>query len=99
MNTNQSLNEEVFDARDLPCEIKRPSVIQRCLDLPAGRSFILVNQHDPVPVRRHLDASFPGCFRWERADGSDDDEVRIRVIKLKELPSDQPDGVADFSCH
>ena len=99
MNADPSLNEEVFDARDLPCEIKRPSVIQRCLDLPAGRSFILVNQHDPVPVRRHLDAAFPGCFRWELADGNEDNAVRIRVIKLKDLPPDQSEGVAEFECH
>ena len=99
MKTNQTANEEVFDARELPCEIKRPAVIRRCVDLPAGASYVLVNQHDPVPLRRHLDACYPGCFRWEHLAGADDDAVRIRVTKIAQLPRGQPAGVVDFSCH
>jgi uncharacterized protein (DUF2249 family) len=99
MSIHQTIPEEIFDARALPCEIKRPAVIQRCLGLPAGRAFVLLNQHDPAPLRGHLDASFPGCFRWELLSGADGGGVRIRVVKLRDLPRDRPAGVGDFACH
>ena len=43
--------DDIFDARELPCETKRPAVIARCCQLPVGRSFLFLNSHDPVPLQ------------------------------------------------
>jgi uncharacterized protein (DUF2249 family) len=73
--------EEVFDGRELACEEKRPAFLGRCVALPVGRTFVFVNGHDPVPLRRHLDQLYPGCFCWELLEGGEDGSIRLRVTK------------------
>jgi uncharacterized protein (DUF2249 family) len=90
--------EDVFDARELPCETKRPALIARCVQLPRGRSFIFVNGHDPVPVRRFLDQQFPGCFRWDLLASADPAAIRLQVTKLGEPAGGFPAAGVDFSC-
>ena len=98
--TTTSSAEDIFDARELTCDVKRPAVINRCVDLPVGKSFVLINGHDPVPVRAFLDQQFPGCFRWERVSGlTDDDAVAIRVSKVGAPVDGFGTPAADFSCH
>ncbi len=98
MITNTTSTEEVFDARELPCEIKRPAVIARCCQLPVGQSFIFVNGHDPVPLRRHLDQTYPGCFRWEPLPSEDTDAVRLRVSKIGAPAGGFSAEEMNFSC-
>lgn len=99
-NTIQSPSEEIFDARELPCAVKRPAVIGRCVNLPVGSSYVLLNDHDPVPLRAFLDREFPGCFRWEYVpDLGDVESVAIRVTKLATPTGGFGTPEADFSCH
>jgi uncharacterized protein (DUF2249 family) len=90
--------DDIFDARELPCEVKRPAVIERCCQLQVGRSFVFINGHDPVPLRRHLDQVYPGCFRWEPLDSEDADSVRLRVTKISEPAGGFSAQAASFSC-
>lgn len=101
MNTTSTQNaEDIFDARDLTCDIKRSAVIERCVNLPVGKSFVLINGHDPVPVRRFLDGQFPGCFLWEHVPAlADDDSVAIRVSKVGAPVDGFGSPAADFRCH
>ncbi|MBE2213738.1 MAG: DUF2249 domain-containing protein [Opitutaceae bacterium] len=98
--TSTQSAEDIFDARELTCDIKRPAVIDRCVNLPVGSSFVLINGHDPVPLRAFLDGQFPGCFRWEHVPGLvDDDAVAIRVSKVGSPVDGFGAPVADFRCH
>ncbi len=97
MNNTTALPDDVFDARELSCEIKRPAVIARCCQLPLGRSFIFLNGHDPVPLRRHLDQIYPGCFAWELLAPTEPDSIRIRVSKTGD-PAGGFGEAANFSC-
>jgi len=90
--------EDVFDARDLPCETKRPAMIARCIQLPLGGSFTFVNGHDPVPLRRFLDRQFPGCFRWELLASTEPDAIRLQVTKVGAPAGGFPAGGVDFAC-
>ena len=90
--------EELFDGRELPCETKRPAFLSRCCNLPVGRSFIFVNGHDPVPLRRMLDQNFPGSFRWEALDPVEPDAMRLRVTKLVDPAGGFPPALLEFSC-
>ncbi|AZO23564.1 DUF2249 domain-containing protein [Mesorhizobium sp. M1E.F.Ca.ET.045.02.1.1] len=33
--------------------------------LAEGQSFIIVNDHDPRPLRYQMEARYPGLFDWE----------------------------------
>lgn len=98
--TSTEATEEIFDARELTCDEKRPAVIDRCVSLPVGRSFVLVNGHDPVPLRAFLDREFPGCFRWDHVPGrADEESVAIRVTKIGAPVDGFGAPSADFRCH
>jgi uncharacterized protein (DUF2249 family) len=90
--------DAIFDARELPCEIKRPAVIDRCCQLPLGHSFIFLNGHDPVPLRHHLDRLYPGCFRWESLPSDEANAVCLRVTKTGEPAGGFGAEAARFTC-
>ena len=72
----------LLDVRESPCSHKHAQIFGRWDELPVGGHFILVNHHDPVPLRSKFSACFPGAFTWEyllRAEN----EVRIRISRLK----------------
>lgn len=73
--------EDVFDGREIPCRVKHGLILQRCAFLSVGASFILVNDHDPVPLRYQLFAEFPDCFRWDYVEQGPD-VFRVRITRL-----------------
>ncbi len=40
-------------------------IIGTFLDLPVGAGYILVNDHDPKPLRYQFEAEFTGQFSWD----------------------------------
>jgi uncharacterized protein (DUF2249 family) len=70
-----------FDVRDLPPAMRHAQIFDRVEKLPEGQSFILLNDHDPKPLRYQLDAEYPGQFSWAYIDrGPDDWRVEIGRI-------------------
>lgn len=65
MNPTALADPTHFDVRDIPCRVKHAQIIQRWHDLPVGRHFVLINDHDPVPLYYQFEAFFPGAFTWE----------------------------------
>ena len=53
-----------FDAREIPCSIKHGLIMEQWRLLKPGRSFVLVNDHDPIPLYYQFSALFPGEFDW-----------------------------------
>ena len=87
---------KVMDVRSIPCSVKHGRVVQTWRDLPVGHYFILLNDHDPAPLRRQFEAECPGTFTWEyleRGPGN----FRIRLTKLKVLPPVGDSGKA-YGC-
>ena len=54
----------VLDVRNLVPMQRHSTIFQRVEEMPAGDSFILVNDHDPKPLRYQMDAEYPGQFSW-----------------------------------
>lgn len=54
----------VLDVRILPPREKHPTIFATFDALPAGGSFVLLNDHDPVPLRYQLQAERPDTFTW-----------------------------------
>lgn len=58
-----SANASVVDVRQLPPAQRHQKIFQLVNELTVGRSFILVNDHDPKPLYYQL-AEYPKQFSW-----------------------------------
>ena len=57
--------DKVMDVRPIPCSIKHGLILKTWRELPVGDHFILLNDHDPVPLGYQFEAEFPGTYKWE----------------------------------
>lgn len=91
MSSTPSIDDTVFDVREIPCRIKHGQIFQRWLDLPVGSHFILVNDHDPVPLYYQFAAQFEGAFNWEyELRGPEEFRVRITKVAQISVPNSTP---------
>ncbi len=74
-----------MDVRPIPCSIKHGLIIKTWFELPVGDHFILLNDHDPVPLRYQFQAEFGEAFRWEYLEQGPT-EFRVKISKLAALP-------------
>lgn len=63
MDANRTPTE--LDVRIIPPREKHPTIFRTFDALEPGESFVLVNDHDPMPLRYQLAAQHPGEFGWE----------------------------------
>jgi uncharacterized protein (DUF2249 family) len=54
-----------LDARTIPPRIRHPMIFETFDKLPAGGSFVLVNDHDPKPLYYQFQAERAGQFTWQ----------------------------------
>ncbi|WNM32800.1 DUF2249 domain-containing protein [Streptomyces sp. Li-HN-5-11] len=71
----------VVDVREIPHGRRHPRIFTRFARLTAGESFILVNNHDPKPLRREFEATHPGGFTWEYVE-SGPEQWQIRITRV-----------------
>lgn len=76
--------DKVMDVRPIPCSVKHGLIIQTWLELPVGDHFILLNDHDPVPLFYQFSAQWPGAFTWEHL-VKGPAEFRVKITKLHTL--------------
>lgn len=53
-----------LDVRVIPPREKHPTIFQTFDSLEPGESFILVNDHDPFPLRYQFEAERKDQFTW-----------------------------------
>lgn len=53
-----------LDVRPIPPRDKHPAIFARLDALHRGEAIMLVNDHDPKPLRYQLDAEQAGKFGW-----------------------------------
>jgi uncharacterized protein (DUF2249 family) len=99
MNSPSALSDSTrFDVREIPCRIKHGQIFQRWLDLAVGEYFVLVNDHDPVPLYYQFAAQFPGTFTWEYLlRGPDEFEVKITKLAAVTVDGPLPQGCGDHN--
>ncbi len=90
----------VFDVRVIPGRVKHAQIFQRWLDLPVNEYFVLLNDHDPVPLRYQFEAEFKGAFTWEYLEQGPE-EYRVKITKLREVqaPEAMPKGCGSGAAH
>ena len=84
MNTNtENLigADKVMDVRTIPCSIKHGLIIKTWLELTLGDHFILLNDHDPVPLFYQFSAQWPNAFTWEHL-VKGPEEFRVKITKV-----------------
>jgi uncharacterized protein (DUF2249 family) len=79
----------LFDVRSIPGRVKHAQIFQRWFDLPIGQYFVLLNDHDPVPLRYQFEAEFPGSFSWEYLQKGPE-EFRVKITKLAAVTPPTP---------
>ena len=88
MNIKETENlighDRVMDVRPIPCSTKHGLIIRTWLDLAVDDHFVLLNDHDPVPLHYQFAAQWPGAFSWEHV-VKGPDEFRVKITKLKPL--------------
>jgi uncharacterized protein (DUF2249 family) len=89
MNTNTQTNNlidanKVMDVRPIPCSIKHGLILKTWMELPVGDHFILLNDHDPVPLYYQFSAQWPGAFELKHL-AKGPEEFRVKITKLKSL--------------
>lgn len=94
INTTENLvgPDKVMDVRPIPCSIKHGLIIKQWLDLGVGDHFILLNDHDPVPLYYQFSAQWPDAFSWEHL-VKGPEEFRVKITKL--LPTNPPEAVSE----
>lgn len=86
--TNLIGPDKVMDVRPIPCSVKHGLIIRNWQELSVGDHFILLNDHDPVPLYYQFAAQWPGAFTWEHL-VKGPEEFRVKITKLKSLlPTD-----------
>ena len=54
-----------LDVRDMPPARRHESIFAAWQALAPGAGFVLVNDHDPKPLRYQFEAEHPGQFTWD----------------------------------
>lgn len=89
--------DKVMDVRPIPCSVKHGMIIKNWLELPVGDYFVLLNDHDPVPLYYQFSAQWPGAFTWEHL-VKGPEEFRVKITKLKST-STSPEPVQECCGH
>jgi uncharacterized protein (DUF2249 family) len=67
-----------LDVRAIPPREKRPTIFRTFDTLASGQSLVLLNDHDPRPLRYQFAAERPDSFDWQyEAEGPELWKVRI----------------------
>jgi uncharacterized protein (DUF2249 family) len=77
-------DDKVMDVRPIPCSIKHKMILDRWREMRVGDHFVLLSDHDPVPLYYQFSAEWPGLFRWEHLERGPE-EFRVRITKLGDL--------------
>lgn len=73
---------ETVDVRMLVPAQRHQKIFQLVDDLEPGKSFVLVNDHDPKPLYYQLEAEYPGQFSWTYLERGPD-VWRVEIGKQK----------------
>lgn len=81
INSNE---EEELDLRKVERFQRHPLVFAKFDALDVGQSFVLINDHDPIPLHRQMEAMRPHQVTWEYV-VREPDTFRIRVRRIAPL--------------
>ncbi len=87
-----------LDVREISCREKHPLIFRRWTDLAVGTHFVLVNDHDPVPLYYQFAAQFPNAFTWEYLVAGPD-EFQVKITRTAATPDTLAPRPPVGGCH
>ena len=75
-----------LDVRSLAPAQRHEAIFEAYAALPAGAGFVLVNDHDPKPLRYQFEAEHDGEFTWDYLE-SGPRTWRVRIGRVHERAS------------
>ncbi len=79
-----------LDVRELPPREKHATIFRVWSALPVGAHFVLVNDHDPVPLYYQFSAQYAGAFDWEYLERGPE-TFQVRISKLQQVAGPTPE--------
>lgn len=73
-------DQKTLDVRPIPPREKHSTIFQTFDALDSGESFVLINDHDPRPLRYQFDAEHSGRFGWQYLEEGPD-VWRVQISK------------------
>ena len=75
----------ILDVRTIAPRERHPLIFTRLDALSLGETLLLVNDHDPKPLRYQLMAERPEQFAWEpQEEGPEEWKIRISRVAERE---------------
>ncbi len=74
---------KLLDVRSIVCREKHATIFKQWHELAVGDAFVLVNDHDPVPLYYQFSAMFPDAFDWTYVEDGPD-VFQVRITRLRE---------------
>jgi uncharacterized protein (DUF2249 family) len=71
----------VLDVREIPQGRRHPRIFGVYARLSPGESFVLINNHDPKPLRSEFQAVYPDQFGWDYLEAGQG-RWRVRIGRL-----------------
>ena len=78
-----------LDVRQISPRDRHPTIFSTFASLAAGEALLIVNDHDPAPLRHHFEATMPGAFGWEYV-ARGPAEWRVAITRLDTERSHSP---------
>jgi uncharacterized protein (DUF2249 family) len=75
--------ERVLDVRVIPPPEKHPAIFETFAALEPGQGFVLVNDHDPKPLRYQFEAEHTGRYGWRYLEAGPT-VWRVEIMKVAE---------------
>lgn len=89
MNTDST--EKELDVRTLVPIRRHGKLLNLFKELPAGESFVFINDHDPKPLYYQMEAESDPPFKWEYLETLPR-EWKVKVTKLEEQDTERETG-------
>ena len=84
----ENRNEEEIDVREVERFRRHPLVFSKFDALKVGESFILINDHDPMPLHGQMDSMRPQQLTWDYIVRGPE-IFRIRVTRIAPLTGNE----------
>ena len=69
------------NATEYPPQLKHKVIFETFNSLKPSESMLLINDHDPVPLRYQFESMHPGTFTWEYLEQGPT-TFRVKISKL-----------------
>lgn len=73
---------EELDVRTLPHGQRHDVIFSKLNALEIGQALLIVNDHDPVPLRYQSEALWPDTFRWDYEE-SGPQQWRVAITRVQ----------------